>query len=272
MSHYPIPTSARNVQFKDPTCDDPTPSFASKVEPKNDRINSSLARKVHFKDSVCDHFASNVEPEKVQIEDSVCNDLNPSFVPKIESKDLLCDNLNLPQTQKVQMDELRDDFNPSFTVKVCKDSVCNDLNLSLAQKDECKDLVRDDYNQYFAPKVEHKKETSDDDPIPAVVAKAESKEKLWSPCVNPGNPIFSCMAKIPTSSYSPVPFVKPQNPLYRTTSAAYGSNQPTCETAPSVYKPLSQSFSAILLSGGMYRNRSLNTGSDRNRVHDLLPF
>ncbi|XP_038668800.1 uncharacterized protein LOC119974164 [Scyliorhinus canicula] len=280
MSRYPIPATARKFQFKDPTCDDQASSFAPKVEPQNDITLSSLARKVHFKESVCDHLklpcASKVDSitcdddfaslaEKV--EDSICDDLKPSFASKVESKDIVCDKLDLAHA-----DEVRDYYNPSFTVKQREDSMCNDLKLSIAQKDECKDLVSDDYNQSFAPKGEHKKERSENDPIPAVAAKVETKEKQWPSCMNPGNPIFSCMVKVPTSSYSPVPFVKPQNPLYRTTSAEYGSNDQTCETAPSVYKPLSQSFSAMIQRGGMYRNRSLNTGSDKNRVHDLLPF
>ncbi|XP_067873934.1 uncharacterized protein pierce2 [Heterodontus francisci] len=292
MSRYPTPAPARKVQFKDSTCDDDlTPSSAPKVEAKDamyDNIN--LARKVHFKDSVCDNlsptFASKSDSkdttcddlnsalaQKIQIEDSMCDDFNPSFAPKVESKDAVCDDLNLPLAGKVQSDELRDEFNPSFAVKPESiDTVCDEPRLFLAPEAECKDLVSDKQNQMFAPKVEHKKETSDDVPIPADAPKGEDKEKLWSPCVNPGNLIFSCMANIPTPSHSPAPFVKPQNPLYKTTSAAYGSNQPTCEIAPSVYKPLSQSFSAKLQNSGMYRNGSLNTGVDKNRVHDFLPF
>ncbi|XP_043533434.1 uncharacterized protein LOC122541031 isoform X1 [Chiloscyllium plagiosum] len=285
MSCHPTRATARKVQFKDPNCDDdPT---APQAEPRDDNTNSSLAGKIHFEDSVCDNPKlpfSKVEPtnceidpnsslvQKDQIEDSICKDFNQSFAPKVESKDIMCDDVDLAHAQKVQCDEVRDDFNPAFVAKPCDDSVCDDVRLSFAPKGECKNSVRDDRSQSLAPEIEHKKETSESSPIPATAAKAEDMEKPWSPCANPGNPVFSCMAKFPTAAYSPVPFVKPQNPLFRTTSASYGSNQPTCEIAPSVYKPLTQSFSAVLQTGGMYRNRSLNTGSDKRRVHDLLPL
>ncbi|XP_048471988.1 uncharacterized protein LOC125486803 [Rhincodon typus] len=284
MSCHATPATARTVQFKDPICgDDPA---APQVEPRDDNINSSLARKVHFEDSVCDNLKlpfSKVESanceidpnsplaQKDQIEDSICKEFNQSFAPKVESEDIVYEDADLAHARKVQCNEVRDDFNPAFVVKACNDSVCDDIRLSFAPKGECKSSVRDDHSQCFASEVEHKKEMNGDSPVPVAAAKA-GDEKLWSPCANPGNPIFSCMAKFPTAPFSPVPFVKPQNPLFRTTSAAYGSNQPTCEIAPSVYKPLTQSFSAMLQTGGMYRNRSLNTGSDKKRVHDFLPL
>lgn len=196
---------------------------------------------------------------------SVCDDFSTPIAPAVGCiKDSICDNYCFTPGEPLG-DTLRDDFNPSTSLIVPLDSICHDVKPGLDCKDASGDLT-----QSYAPHVEDTKETRCDDPIPVRPPTTKDKNKLWIPCANPGNPVFSCMEKIPTSPQSPAPFVKPQNPLFRTTSADYGSNEPTCDIAPSVYKPLSQSFSQALQAGGMYRNGSLNTTSDKKRIHDLL--
>ncbi|XP_060734711.1 piercer of microtubule wall 2 protein [Tachysurus vachellii] len=84
-----------------------------------------------------------------------------------------------------------------------------------------------------------------------------------TPCLNPGNPVFSCMLQ---SSASSGP--KPQDLLYRTTSSKYGSLPPTFESSPCVYHPVSQAFSKHMGKCGMYRDTTFNTILDRSRVYD----
>ncbi|XP_067684184.1 piercer of microtubule wall 1 protein-like [Haliotis asinina] len=59
---------------------------------------------------------------------------------------------------------------------------------------------------------------------------------------------------------------KPQHPMYKTTSAEYGSRAPTVHTMPTCFHAKSQQFSEKLGVCGMYRNHSLNTGLDQSRV------
>ncbi|XP_078283343.1 uncharacterized protein LOC144608952 [Rhinoraja longicauda] len=305
MADCHVPSPARRVQFKEPECDD----FKSN-EPLSD-LNSTPTRKVLLKGSEfdCLHKSLASKPESVAavcedqtplpnpinefevcvapradlensawdnpcapntgmdgLRNSVCADLSTPIAPAAYIKDTICDAYCFTPGGPLE-DPLRDDFNPSTTLKVPVDSMCYDLKPGL----ECKD-TSGDLTQSYAPQVEDKRETRGADHIPVRPPATKDKKKLWFPCANPGNPIFSCMEKIPTLPRSPVPFVKPQNSLFRTTSADYGSNEPTCDIAPSVYKPISQSFSEALHVGGMYRDGSLNTKSDKKRIHDLLPI
>ncbi|KAI5611360.1 hypothetical protein C0J50_4883 [Silurus asotus] len=91
------------------------------------------------------------------------------------------------------------------------------------------------------------------------------KQDQCAPCLNPGNPVFSCMLKTSASSDPKI-----HSFLYRTTSSEYGSRPPTFESSPGVYYPLSQSFSKHLGKCGMSRDTLFNTRLDRNRVCDSI--
>ncbi|XP_013791237.1 UPF0691 protein C9orf116-like isoform X2 [Limulus polyphemus] len=52
---------------------------------------------------------------------------------------------------------------------------------------------------------------------------------------------------------------KKQHPLFKTTSAEYGSRPPSVHTMPVCFYAKSNKFSEILSKCGMYRNYSLNT-------------
>ncbi|XP_058244386.1 piercer of microtubule wall 2 protein isoform X2 [Hemibagrus wyckioides] len=87
-------------------------------------------------------------------------------------------------------------------------------------------------------------------------------QNLGPPCLNPGNPVFSCTLN-PSSSSG-------QSLLYRTTSCEYGSRSPTFESSPCVYHPMSQAFSKHLGTCGMSRDTSFNTSLDRSKVCDRI--
>lgn len=52
------------------------------------------------------------------------------------------------------------------------------------------------------------------------------------------------------------------NPLYQTTSSAYGWHTPNAHTVPQQYHPRTNEFSELLGRCGMYRNYSLNMARD----------
>ncbi|XP_075971135.1 piercer of microtubule wall 1 protein isoform X2 [Anticarsia gemmatalis] len=58
--------------------------------------------------------------------------------------------------------------------------------------------------------------------------------------------------------------VSKQHPFYRTSASEYGWYPPGLHSVPTVYYPKSQDFSSYLASAGMYRNYSLNTGTDHS--------
>uniref|UniRef100_A0A3P8ZZI9 Uncharacterized protein n=1 Tax=Esox lucius TaxID=8010 RepID=A0A3P8ZZI9_ESOLU len=94
-------------------------------------------------------------------------------------------------------------------------------------------------------------------------------ESFRALCVNPGNPVFSCMMVAPVAKdNSRVTWVKPQSLFYKTTSSDYGVHPPTFESSPCTYHPLSQRFTEDLGNCGMFRDNSFNTSLDRNRVYD----
>ncbi|MCJ8733045.1 hypothetical protein PDJAM_G00218510 [Pangasius djambal] len=95
----------------------------------------------------------------------------------------------------------------------------------------------------------------------------EHQQDHYAPCLNPGNPVFSCMLE-PLASSGPKPMT--QRLLFRTTSSEYGSRSPTFESSPCVYHPLSKAFSKHMGVCGMSRDTSFNTSLDRSRVCDCV--
>uniref|UniRef100_A0A671V6F4 Uncharacterized protein n=1 Tax=Sparus aurata TaxID=8175 RepID=A0A671V6F4_SPAAU len=87
-------------------------------------------------------------------------------------------------------------------------------------------------------------------------------------CANPGNPVFSCMMTPEVKDVRLPRRAKPQNPLYRTTSSAYGLLPPTFESSPCTFHPKSQRFTEELSKSGMYCDNTFNTALDRSRVYD----
>jgi len=59
---------------------------------------------------------------------------------------------------------------------------------------------------------------------------------------------------------------KQPHPMYRTTNAEYGSKAPTVHTMHTAYYTMSQEFTRDLGKCGMYRNSSLNCGTDKSIV------
>ncbi|XP_063782200.1 piercer of microtubule wall 2 protein [Pseudophryne corroboree] len=88
-------------------------------------------------------------------------------------------------------------------------------------------------------------------------------------CTNLGNPVFSCTMN-PRPATSSIFQAKQENILFRTTASEYGALRPSYETAPCYHYPMSQMFSEHLATCGMYRNHSLNTVVDKNRVCDCI--
>ncbi|KAG9489384.1 hypothetical protein GDO78_005393 [Eleutherodactylus coqui] len=97
----------------------------------------------------------------------------------------------------------------------------------------------------------------------------EKQQNTESPCMMLGNPVFSCTMN-PRISTSNVFQARQESILFRTTSSQYGALRPSYEMAPCVYHPVSQQFSEHLGICGMYRNHSLNTVVDKNRVSDCM--
>ncbi|XP_062860642.1 piercer of microtubule wall 2 protein [Trichomycterus rosablanca] len=93
----------------------------------------------------------------------------------------------------------------------------------------------------------------------------QQESEPLAPCLNPGNPVFSCTLKSLAISET-----NPQSLLYRTSSSEYGSRAPTFESSPCAYYPVSQAFSEHLGMCGMSRDSSFNTSLDRSRVSDRL--
>ncbi|XP_077981042.1 piercer of microtubule wall 1 protein-like isoform X2 [Glandiceps talaboti] len=101
---------------------------------------------------------------------------------------------------------------------------------------------------------------------------AVPKESM-PPCASPGNPIFSCMEKLPqeipqhnSEEWFEGYEQKPQHPMYMTTNMTYGSKPPSVHTMPTSFHARTQKFSEPLGKCGMYRNKGLNTGMDVSRV------
>ncbi|XP_038180076.1 uncharacterized protein C15orf65 homolog [Arvicola amphibius] len=100
---------------------------------------------------------------------------------------------------------------------------------------------------------------------------AEMKPEPLAPCVNPGNPVFSCMLD-PKTLHSTTSLSKPQMIMYKTNSSQYGAFSPRPQFFPCKYIPTEQVFSNHIRATGFYQNNSLNTTPDRTRTIDFPNF
>ncbi|XP_075387677.1 piercer of microtubule wall 2 protein [Tenrec ecaudatus] len=99
----------------------------------------------------------------------------------------------------------------------------------------------------------------------------EIKSEQVSPCVNPGNPVFSCMLD-PKTLCTATSLSKPQMIMYKTKSSDYGDFSPIPEFLPCNFTPKEQAFSGHLRATGFYQNNTLNTAPDRTRTLDFPNF
>ncbi|KAM4830165.1 piercer of microtubule wall 2 protein [Urocitellus parryii] len=97
------------------------------------------------------------------------------------------------------------------------------------------------------------------------------KPEQLLPCVNPGNPVFSCMLD-PKTLRTATSLSKPQMIMYKTNSSHYGEFVPLPQFLPCNYTPREQGFSNHIRATGLYQNNSLNTAPDRNRTLDFPNF
>ncbi|XP_026693849.2 piercer of microtubule wall 2 protein-like [Ciona intestinalis] len=97
------------------------------------------------------------------------------------------------------------------------------------------------------------------------------RESKTTECANPGNPLFSCMAKVEVvkDEMKRNQCFQTHHPLYQTSAGTYGELPPSAQTAPSTFHGKSQRFSQHLGKCGMYRNHSLNTALDKSKVYDF---
>uniref|UniRef100_A0A8C0XF21 Uncharacterized protein n=1 Tax=Castor canadensis TaxID=51338 RepID=A0A8C0XF21_CASCN len=99
----------------------------------------------------------------------------------------------------------------------------------------------------------------------------EMKPEQQPPCVNPGNPVFSCMLD-PKILRTTTSLSKPQMIMYKTNSSHYGEFLPRPQFLPCNYTPKEQEFSNYIRATGLYQNNSLNTAPDRTRTLDFPNF
>ncbi|XP_060273901.1 piercer of microtubule wall 2 protein isoform X1 [Ovis aries] len=98
----------------------------------------------------------------------------------------------------------------------------------------------------------------------------EMKPEL-PPCVNPGNPVFSCMLD-PKTLHTTTSLSKPKMIMYKTNSSNYGEFLPMPQFFPCYYNPREQVFSSHIKATGFYQNNTLNTAPDRTRTLDFPNF
>ncbi|XP_055293312.1 piercer of microtubule wall 2 protein [Moschus berezovskii] len=98
----------------------------------------------------------------------------------------------------------------------------------------------------------------------------EMKPEL-PPCVNPGNPVFSCMLD-PKTLHTTTSLSKPKMIMYKTNSSNYGEFLPMPQFFPCYYTPREQVFSSHIRATGFYQNNTLNTAPDRTRTLDFPNF
>ncbi|XP_055219164.1 piercer of microtubule wall 2 protein isoform X1 [Gorilla gorilla gorilla] len=94
------------------------------------------------------------------------------------------------------------------------------------------------------------------------------KSEQLPPCVNPGNPVFSCMLD-PKTLQTATSLSKPQMIMYKTSSSHYGEFLPIPQFFPCNYTPKEQVFSSHIRATGFYQNNTLNTAPDRTRTLDF---
>nr|XP_017497285.2 uncharacterized protein C15orf65 homolog isoform X1 [Manis javanica] len=99
----------------------------------------------------------------------------------------------------------------------------------------------------------------------------EMKPEQLHPCVNPGNPVFSCMLD-PKTLYTATSLSKPKMIMYKTNSSNYGAFLPMPQFFPCSYTPKEQVFSSHIRATGFYQNNTLNTAPDRTRTLDFPNF
>ncbi|XP_008845941.1 uncharacterized protein C15orf65 homolog [Nannospalax galili] len=99
----------------------------------------------------------------------------------------------------------------------------------------------------------------------------ETKPEPPPPCVNPGNPVFSCMLD-PKTLCTATSLSEPQMIMYKTSSGYYGAFRPAPHFFPCNYTPKEQVFSSYIRATGFYQNSSLNTAPDRTRTVDFPNF
>ncbi|XP_060034211.1 piercer of microtubule wall 2 protein [Erinaceus europaeus] len=92
-----------------------------------------------------------------------------------------------------------------------------------------------------------------------------------APCVNPGNPVFSCMLD-PKALSTATSLSKPKMIMYKTQSSYYGECSSLPQFFPCVFTPKEQVFSSHLKATGFYQNNTLNTSSDKTRTLDFPNF
>ncbi|XP_051836654.1 piercer of microtubule wall 2 protein [Antechinus flavipes] len=108
-------------------------------------------------------------------------------------------------------------------------------------------------------------------PKKKLLPKKQPKPLDLPPCVNPGNPVFSCMLDPPTLQTCTT-LSKPQMIMYKTTSGGYGEITPIPPFLPCNFFPKSNTFTNHLKLTGMFQNNYLNTVLDRGRVIDFPNF
>uniref|UniRef100_A0A3Q2HYC1 Uncharacterized protein n=1 Tax=Equus caballus TaxID=9796 RepID=A0A3Q2HYC1_HORSE len=99
----------------------------------------------------------------------------------------------------------------------------------------------------------------------------EMKAEQLPPCVNPGNPVFSCMLD-PKTLHTATSLSKPTMIMYKTNSGSYGEFLPMPQFCPCIYSPKEQVFSSHIRATGFYQNNTLNTAPDRTRTLDFPNF
>ncbi|XP_049629696.1 piercer of microtubule wall 2 protein [Suncus etruscus] len=99
----------------------------------------------------------------------------------------------------------------------------------------------------------------------------ETKREQLPPCVNPGNPVFSCMLD-PKILCTATSLSKPTMIMYKTNSSDYGEFLPIPQFFPCNYNPKGHEFSNHIRSTGFYQNNTLSTGPDRTRTVDFPNF
>ncbi|XP_010967779.2 uncharacterized protein C15orf65 homolog isoform X1 [Camelus ferus] len=99
----------------------------------------------------------------------------------------------------------------------------------------------------------------------------EMKPEQLPPCVNPGNPVFSCMLD-PKTLHTATSLSKPKMIMYKTNSSNYGEFLPMPQFLPCYYAPKDQVFSSRIRATGFYQNNTLNTAPDRTRTLDFPNF